>query len=119
MANGHDYITDRLIDAYTNTMGDISEGHRYLFREAATVIKGRDRAMSARWQPIETAPSDRSVLLWWRPKNDDNIYAEACIIGQVSSHEPGKWWNGQRGEYQDIWHVTHWMELPTTPRHSA
>jgi hypothetical protein len=116
VAHGHDYITDRLLDAYINSIGEISEGKRYLFREAATVIKGRDRAMAAQWSPIETAPTDRDVLLWWRPRNDDNIDAEACVIGRISESETGKWWNGQRGEYQDIWHVTHWKELPTTPR---
>lgn len=66
-------------------------------------------------QPIETAPLDRSVLLWWRPVKD-NPYAECWVIGQVSSHEPGKWWNGQRGECQDLQHVTHWMPLPPSPR---
>lgn len=66
------------------------------------------------WQPIETAPLEKTVLLWWRPI-DDNPWAEACVIGQVSAHEPGKWWNGQRGEYQDLWHVTHWMPLPPGP----
>lgn len=66
------------------------------------------------WQPIETAPLDKSVLLWWRPINE-NPHAEIVVIGHVSSHEPGKWWNGQRGEYQDIWHVTHWAPLPAGP----
>jgi len=70
--------------------------------------------MSMEWQPIETAPVATSILLWWRPK-DGNKYAEACVIGQISAHEDGKWWNGQRGEYQDIWHVTHWMPLPSSP----
>jgi hypothetical protein len=66
------------------------------------------------WLPIETAPTDRSILLWWRPK-DANPFAEDVVIGQVSSHELGKWWNGQRGEYQDVWHVTHWAPLPSAP----
>lgn len=81
------------------------------------------------WQSINTAPVGVEVLLWWRPKADpaypkspeaksvlsDNKYAEQCVIGQVSEHEEGQWWNGQRGEYQDIWHVTHWMPLPKSP----
>lgn len=66
------------------------------------------------WQPIETAPLGKSVLLWWRPI-DPNPYAEDVVIGTVSSHEPGMWWNGQRGEYQKLWHVTHWMPLPERP----
>lgn len=69
------------------------------------------------WRPIESAPLDKNVLLWWRP-NDENPYAEAVVIGCVSSHEDGKWWNPQRAVYQDIWHVTHWMPLPEPPPES-
>jgi hypothetical protein len=67
------------------------------------------------WQPIETVPKGKDVLLWWIPK-DPNPYAEACVIGMVSAHEPGMWWNGQRGAYQSVSHVTHWMPLPESPR---
>lgn len=89
------------------------------------------------WQPIETAPWDKNVLLWWRPVASpeypqppenasplsNNRYAEACVIGQVCApdqtngwgQKPTKWWNGQRGEQQDIWHVTHWRPLPKAP----
>lgn len=66
------------------------------------------------WQDISTAPLDRNILLWWRPITP-NRYAEAVVIGSLSSHEEGKWWNPQRGEYQDSWHVTHWMPLPDPP----
>jgi len=65
------------------------------------------------WQPIETAPLDKWVLFWWRPIND-NRYAETVTMGQVSSHEVGKWWD-LTGKYQDLWHVTHWMPLPPAP----
>ena len=66
------------------------------------------------WKPIETAPKDVFLLLWWRPR-DGNIYAESCVIGQVSSYETGKWWNGQTGNYQELERVTHWMNLPMGP----
>lgn len=116
---GHEYIVDRLLSRYTGSVGDLSEKDRWLLREAATVIKGRDRAIHAIWKPIdEDTPMDRSLLLWCRPINDDNPYAEAAVIGQISSYDPGKWWNGLEGMLQDIWHVTHWKELPTSPRHA-
>jgi Protein of unknown function (DUF551) len=67
-----------------------------------------------KWNPIETAPLDCPVLLWWRP-NTRNPHAEAAVIGQVSSFERGKFWNGQRGEYEDLSHITHWMPLPDKP----
>jgi len=66
------------------------------------------------WRPIGSAPKNVSVLLWWRPK-DSNPLAESCVIGQVSSYEPGKWWNEQTGTYQDLSHITHWMPLPEKP----
>jgi hypothetical protein len=81
------------------------------------------------WQPIETAPYDTNILMWWRPRADpkypappeaaselsNNRYAETCVIGQRSFSERGTWWNGQRGESQDIWHITHWQPLPNRP----
>lgn len=70
------------------------------------------------WQPIETAPLNKNVLLWWRPI-DDNKYAECAVIGQISFYEQGQWWNGQTGTYQDIWHVTKWMPVPAAPKPDA
>ena len=65
------------------------------------------------WQPIETAPWDKSLLLWWVPK-DPNTYAECCVIGVVCARDmEGQWYNGQLGNYQDVKHVTHWMPLPS------
>ncbi len=66
------------------------------------------------WKPISTAPINKSVLLWWIPITP-NPPAEAVTIGQVSGYEPGKWWHSQRGEYQDLKHVTHWRPLPAPP----
>lgn len=73
-------------------------------------------AVRNEWRPIETAPLGEYVLFWWRPIHDNNPYAESCVIGQISTHELGKWWNGQTGTYQDVWHLTHWMPLPKSPR---
>lgn len=70
--------------------------------------------VSRGWRTIDSAPRDKNILLWWRPRSP-NPHAEACVIGQISSYEEGKWWNGQRGEYQDVSHVTHWLPLPLPP----
>ncbi|WP_367575703.1 DUF551 domain-containing protein [Pelagibius litoralis] len=64
---------------------------------------------------MEEAPKNKGLLLWWRPK-DENPYAETAVIGQISSYEDGMWWNGQRGEYQPVWHITHWQPLPSPPQ---
>ena len=66
------------------------------------------------WQPIETAPLDKRLLLWWVP-SDPNQWAEACVIGEISSHEEGQWYSGTTGTYQDIKHITHWSPLPDKP----
>jgi hypothetical protein len=74
------------------------------------------------WYRIGSAPWNKTVLLWWRPITE-NRFAEATVVGQVvapdeplsEDSKPTRWWNGQRGEYQDIWHVTHWMPLPPPP----
>lgn len=109
------------------TNGGAPLWHGWVIMDA--FIAGADYARAKGWRPIETAPKDQTVLLWWRPRADpkypvpddaasalsNNRYAEACVIGQVSSHEPGTWWNGQTGKSQDLWHVTHWMPLPKRP----
>lgn len=66
------------------------------------------------WFPIETAPKGARILLWWTPV-DVNPFAECAIIGQVSAFEPGRYWDGQRGAYDDLERITHWMPLPMGP----
>ena len=70
------------------------------------------------WKSIESCPHGKTVLFWWRPAND-NAFAECCIIGSLAHSSfpemKGKWWNPHTGTYQDLWHVTHWMELPDMP----
>lgn len=71
--------------------------------------------MNNNWQPIETAPHGYPELLfWWRPI-DGNKHAECCTIGVLLDDPPNTWWNGRAGEYQDVWHLTHWMPAPKRP----
>jgi hypothetical protein len=71
-------------------------------------------------QTIETAPLDKWLLLWWTPVSL-NPHAETWIIGQVSSHESGKYWDGRYEKdctegYKDLARITHWMPLPAPPK---
>jgi hypothetical protein len=66
------------------------------------------------WRPISEAPLDNSVLIWWVPISP-NKHAECWIIGQVSSHEPGKFWNPSAGIYDDLSRIKWWMPLPSPP----
>ena len=67
------------------------------------------------WQPIETAPVDERVLLWFVSCNPENTYAHTAIFGQVSSYESGKYWDGAIGEYRELEWVTHWALEPEPP----
>lgn len=77
---------------------------RTLESELAAVTKERDRLAEAleQWQPIETAPKDRSFILSAHPEH-----------GYLITR-----WLGAR-EMWDGWAIepTHWMSLPklTTP----
>jgi hypothetical protein len=78
--------------------------------------------MTARaWQPIETAPRDKRILLWWTPITP-NKPAETVIVGEVSSYEPGCYYHGQDHSvmgskigYGPLKLITHWMPLPEAP----
>lgn len=99
-----------LFEHYSNEPNDIRHEAAcdigYLLAEIDRLSKLRQ------WQPIETAPLDKLVLCWWRPKTD-NKYAECAITAVVSSHESGKYWDG---ELHDLWHLTHWQPLPEPPQ---
>jgi len=77
---------------------------RQLERELTAVTEQRDRLAEAleQWQPIETAPKDRSFILSAHPEH-----------GYLITR-----WLGAR-EMWDGWAIepTHWMSLPklTTP----
>lgn len=86
---------------------------------AAELVKTRDTmraALKVSWQPIDTCPIDKAVLLWRMPINYDNPYAECCTIGQIPSHKRGVWWDVNECSYKSMKHLTHWMPLPSTPR---
>lgn len=62
--------------------------------------------MTDQWQPIETAPSSKPVLLW--KESTQEHYVAARIRGE---HGPG--WCTPDGF--EIFRATHWMPLPTPP----
>lgn len=69
------------------------------------------------WQPIETAPKDRSVLLyepiggWWLPEPRPGVVPHIWV---------GNWWKGDtlnRAQWNGAMYSapTHWMPLPAPP----
>jgi hypothetical protein len=62
------------------------------------------------WQPIETAPKDKPVLIW--------VDGTTCI-GINTEDDEGPYWNEVRlddGAWGGEIYPTHWMPLPTPPR---
>lgn len=83
----------------------------------------------SKWQPINTAPKDRCILVY-QPQTKPN-YPEDEIIAIVQwledyDHYPSStkyytWcalysWQDEQGGYFTVDHPTHWMPLPKPPR---
>jgi len=66
--------------------------------------------MNMEWQPIETAPKGRAVLVY--KFNTKEQYVAANING---AYGPG--WCTQDGF--ELFKVTHWMPLPDPPKVGA
>ena len=72
------------------------------------------------WQPIETAPKNRAILVW-DGKHIDHVLWEIVNINSSIG-----WWKvrsrGEGAEYGDYGHYpvvdkpTHWMLLPEPPK---
>jgi len=65
------------------------------------------------WKPIETAPLDRPVLLWWVGGTKLPKAPPTCTIGAVSSHEQDMVWIDR--DYHPTRFYTHWAPLPDGP----
>jgi hypothetical protein len=69
-----------------------------------------------RWQPIDTAPKDGSLIFGWIP---GSCYATEIVFMRWDSDGPsdciGWWWEaGDHGGMLDI-DPTHWQPLPEPP----
>lgn len=64
------------------------------------------------WQPIETVPHDRRVILW----TGREIYIGHWAKNAHTGHEAfiiAEW--GKDGDQAMLGNVTHWMEAPKPP----
>lgn len=63
-----------------------------------------------KWQNIETAPKDETLIILWWP-----YWSRYAIVGQFYL---GRWWAHEalHNEGND---PTHWMPLPDPPREDA
>lgn len=66
--------------------------------------------MTSEWQPIETAPKDRPIIV-----------SNGEAVGEAQYHESaeGWWWAGYHPtDASDgcVWQPAHWMPLPAPPK---
>jgi hypothetical protein len=68
------------------------------------------------WQPIETAPKQKVILLWALTDTDTGNWKMAAGYWMPGyGDEPGEWtWDGHRLKSYDA-QPTHWMPLPEPP----
>ena len=72
---------------------------------------------SSKWQPIETAPKDGTVILLYEP-DDDVKDRPQTFVGCWDEDRPTRVYGTQWmcEEYDAFNHYpTHWMELPAPP----
>ena len=60
------------------------------------------------WQPIETAPKDRTEILAWIPQ------CGALVLYWENLSDDGRWSDGVSRFHRE---PTHWMPLPSAPSH--
>lgn len=69
------------------------------------------------WQPIESAPKDREILLW---EGD----SDCAVVGRHNPSYTEEWHATVHGEFAPwsdfdrppIFNATHWMPLPDPPK---
>ncbi len=76
-------------------------------------IKELEEALSSapareQWQPIETAPKDRTEILAWIPQ------CGALVLYWENLSDDGRWSDGVSRFHRE---PTHWMPLPSAPSH--
>jgi hypothetical protein len=62
--------------------------------------------MAAQWQPIATAPTHTSVLVW--DGNTNKVGVAHCSV------QPAWYWDNDESDYEV--NATHWLPLPNPPK---
>lgn len=71
---------------------------------------GLDAALSAMWQPIETAPTDGTPFLAFM------VTKRICLVERsLECDDPKFWFDSMDGAMHPTRTLTHWMPLPPTP----
>jgi hypothetical protein len=102
--------TMRTIAVYSYSADQMYAYALPLAAEIARLTAELEEARKDAWQPIETAPQSRPILLWWRT-------ARTPMTGRFVSDERGEGWmcDGDRVLPRNQNYCTHWMPLPKSP----
>ena len=69
------------------------------------------------WQPIETAPKEKNVLIFggWVSTNKSELswFNEGCVASQS---DQGCWYLAAAFPHYTVTSGTHWMPLPELPK---
>lgn len=90
-------------------------------REGMAALAAAGRPMPADWQPIETAPTNTSVLIFlpnWEHYGPAIYRAILVDMGTGRHWHTTGWAIGRDLEYPDV-QPTHWQPLPDPPRVAA
>lgn len=66
------------------------------------------------WLKMEMCPIGARVLFWWKPPVE-NPDEERPVIGRLSEHRPGYWWDPQAERYLPAENLAFWQCLPGRP----
>jgi hypothetical protein len=95
------------------TKKEIAESEVWIDGFKTAVNSCEKIGMFPKWQPIETAPKDGTVILGW--------YLGASFVVEMSfTPEENKFWAGidDKYIYLDSSNFSHWMPLPPDPNES-
>lgn len=69
------------------------------------------------WQPIETAPKDRPILVRWEGTHVSTIWPDfgRMSVGVWRGDHPMPHWTPVDTALMHAIHPTHWMPLPPAP----
>jgi hypothetical protein len=90
---------------YTATSEEAFKDIAVMLRTQAAKIEALEKA--SKWQPIETAPKDKYILV-----ADFGEYPDAPDIYVAEWFDFGKYWSTSHGRVHG---VSHWQPLPQPP----
>src|SRR5665213_2977326 len=78
----------------------------------------KNEELRSQWQPIETAPKDQTVMVWWGEGCWWGRKSRTIPVGAVFPKGPYAW-TVKFGDGLRVADPTHWMPLPQPPTNAT